>query len=334
MRTRLEPTTSSAELIPFPKSKPSRFIHSGCTLLDKALGGGWAERRIANIVGDKSAGKTLLAIEASANFHQKYPKGRILYREAEAAFDKGYAQSLGMPIEAVDFGERMDTVEQFFEDLSQAVKATKPTLYILDSLDAVSDDAEMERGLNEPSYGTDKARKLSQLFRRLVRDMASSNLTLIIISQVRSNIGTAWGRKTTRSGGRALDFYASQVVYLSHMGSLSKTIEGIKRPVGLKIQAKIDKNKVGPPLREAEFTLQFGYGIDDLTSCVNWLAEVGKLSDIGLTTKKGEVTRLIKETNGLPDHEYATKLAWVQEKTRARWEMIETTFLPKRQKYT
>lgn len=335
MRTRLEATiASSAELIPFPKSKPSRFIHSGCTVLDKALGGGWAERRIANIIGDKSAGKTLLAIEASANFHQKYPKGRIFYRESEAAFDKSYAQSLGMPIEAVDFGDPIDTVEQFFDDMTEAVaKSNKPTLYVLDSLDALSDDAEMQRGLNEPTYGTEKARKMSQLFRRLVRDMASSNLTLIIISQIRSKIGMAWGRKTTRAGGIAMDFYASQVVYLSHMGSLSRTVDGVKRPVGLKIHAKIDKNKVGPPLREADFTLQFGYGIDDLTSCVNWLAEIGKLSDIEVSTKKGEMTNFIKLVNGLADHEYTTKLAWVQEKVRARWDMIETTFLPKRQKY-
>lgn len=329
MRVRL-----SSQVIPFPKVTPTHFIHSGCTTLDKALGGGWAERRIANIVGDKSAGKTLLAIEASANFHQKHPKGRILYREAEAAFDKDYARSLGMPIEAVDFGERLDTVEQFFEDLAEAAKPSKnPTLYVLDSLDAVSDDAELERGLNEPTYGTEKARKISQLFRRLVRDMSSSNLSLIIISQIRSKIGTSYGRKTTRSGGRALDFYASQVVYLSHLGHLNKTIDGVKRPVGLRIAAKVDKNKVGPPLRETEFTLQFGYGIDDLTSCVNWLSEVGKLSDIGVTTKKGAMTEFIKETNALPDPEYAAKLAEVQEKTRARWDMIETTFLPRRQKY-
>lgn len=327
MRTRLADPKAT------PKPKASRFIHSGCTTLDEALGGGWAERRIANIVGDKSAGKTLLAIEASANFHQRYPKGRIFYREAEAAFDKDYAQSLGMPIEAVDFGERIDTVEQFFDDLAKVTKMTKPTLYVLDSLDAVSDDAEMERAFNEPTYGAEKARKLSQLFRRLVRDMSSSNMTLIIISQIRDKMGVSWGRKTARSGGRALDFYASQVVYLSHMGSLSRTVDKVKRPVGLRINAKVDKNKVGPPLREAEFTLQFGYGIDDLTSCVNWLAEVGKLDDIDVSTKKGEMTNFIKAVNGLADHEYAAKLAWVQEQTRARWKMIETTFLPQRRKY-
>lgn len=313
--------------------KSVKFISSGCTLLDQALGGGWAEKRISNIVGDKSAGKTLLAIEAAANFHLKYPKGRILYRESEAAFDKSYARSLGMPIEAVDFGDKFDTVEQFFEDMSGVLKSSKPSLYILDSLDALSDDAEMQRGLNEPTYGTEKARKMSQLFRRLVRDMASSNLTLMVISQIRSKIGWSMGRTTTRSGGRAMDFYCSQVIYLSHLGRLTKTIEGIKRPTGLRIGAMVDKNKVGPPLREAEFTLQFGYGIDDLTSCVNWLAEVGKLGDIEVTTKKGAMTAFIKEVNGLADHEYAQKLAWVQGRVRDRWNMIETTFLPKRHKY-
>jgi recombination protein RecA len=330
MRTRLGAKGGGGTAAP----QSVKFINSGCTVLDQALGGGWAERRIINIVGDKSAGKTLLAIESIANFHQQHPKGKKFYREIESAFDKPYARRLGMPIEAVDFGGPIDTVEQFFEDLSAVTKAAKtPSLYILDSLDALSDDAEMERGLNEPTYGTEKARKISQLFRRLVRDMASSNLTLIIISQIRSNIGATWGRKTTRSGGRALDFYASQVVYLSHQGSLSKTIDGVKRPVGLKINAKVDKNKVGPPLREANFTLQFGYGIDDLTSCVNWLAEVGKISDIGLSSKKGEMTDFIKRVNMMPDTDYWQELARVQAKVRDRWNMIETTFLPKRQKY-
>ena len=87
------------------------YIPTGCSLLDCVLGGGWARRRISNIVGDKSVGKSLLAIEACANFAQLEPKGKIFYREAEAAFDEPYAEGLGLPLKRVDFGpEGIDTV--------------------------------------------------------------------------------------------------------------------------------------------------------------------------------------------------------------------------------
>jgi len=307
------------------------FIPSGCKTLDLALGGGWVEGRVANIVGDKSTGKTLLCIEAAANFALKYPKGRIRYCEAESAFDPEYARALGMPIDQVDFGEPIETVEELFADLLKAVESKRHTLFILDSLDALSDQAEMERDMNQGSYGAEKAKKLSQLFRRLVRKMSSANLTLIIVSQVRSKIGMSFGRNTTRSGGRALDFYASQVAYLQHIGTTSKTIGSIKRPVAIELRAKIDKNKVSLPLREAGFTLQFGYGVDDLASCVAWLKLANSLDLIGV--KANASKEFVKETNGLAHAEYFATLARVHKAVEERWFEIERRFLPKRQTY-
>ena len=99
-----------------------QFIHSGSKLLDLALGGGWAENRIANIVGDAASGKTLLAIEACTNFANKYSDGAIRYCETEAAFSEEYAAALGMPIERVDFGEPIVTVEELFEDICKYTK--------------------------------------------------------------------------------------------------------------------------------------------------------------------------------------------------------------------
>ena len=99
------------------------FVSSGCHLLNLALGGGWAENRIANIVGDKSSGKTLLAIEACSNFAIKHKKGKIRYRECEAAFSNDYARAIGMPVERVDFGaDPIDTVEDLFEDLTKVIE--------------------------------------------------------------------------------------------------------------------------------------------------------------------------------------------------------------------
>lgn len=317
-----------------PKSN-TVFISSGSKLLDLALGGGWAERRIANVVGDKSTGKTLIMIEAAANFAIKYPKGEIKYREAESAFDIPYAKALGMPVDQVDFGDPskpLETIEDLFADIGSCIKKSKgPILYILDSLDALSDQAEMERDIGEGSYGAEKAKKLSQMFRRITSQMVSSNMTLIIVSQVRDKIGVTFGRKTTRSGGRALDFYASQVLYISHIGVVTKTVSNIKRPYGVEIKAKVDKNKVGLPLREAEFKIIFGFGIDDVEACLDWLKETKYLGDLELT--ESGMKEYLRELNRKSDDQYWKEVKRIHSVIGRRWWDVEKHFLPNRKKY-
>lgn len=288
-----------------------QFIPSGCKLLDLALGGGWAEGRISNIVGDRSTGKTLLAIEAAANFALKHPRGIIKYREAEAAFLHDYASALGMPINRVDFGKNpLETVEDLFDDLEMTITKTRrqPTLYIVDSLDALSDRDEMDADITKGSYGAKKAKTLSQLFRRLAKPMASAQITLLIISQIRDSF-VRFGRPTTRAGGRALDFYASQCIWLQQLGMKFKTITKVKRPIGVEIKAKVEKNKVGLPFREAQFQIRFGYGIEDQKACREWLQLVGyKMTDV---VSPKELRRI----------------------TEREWYRIETTFLPVKRKY-
>lgn len=290
------------------------FIPTGCKILDLALGGGWAEGRVGNVVGDKSTGKTLLMIEAAANFAKKHPTGVIKYREAEAAFDQDYAGALGMPLDRVDFGEKqLATVEDFFEDLQltveEARKTKKPHLYILDSLDALSDREELDRDIDKGSFGASKAKKMSELFRRNVRDVEEVGVTLLIVSQIRDNMNAmAFGKKTTRSGGRALDFYASQVLFLAQIKRVTKTVKKVTRPVGIVVKAKLEKNKVGLPFREAQFQITFGYGIEDELACEDWLKEVASP---------------IPEGNLKVLHKAVEK----------RWYEIEQSFLPKRKKY-
>lgn len=215
-----------------PKSDVS-FIPSGCKMLDLALGGGWARRRIANIVGDSSTGKTLLAIEASANFVMVEPKAKIRYREAEEAFDNNYAAALGFPLEKVDFGDPIETIEDFFEDLQKVAEAAKgPELYVVDSLDALSDRAEMDRNIDQGSYGSQKAKKLSELFRRSTSLISGKDITLMIISQVRDNIGAMpFQKKHVRSGGKALNFYSSQVAWLTQIKRIDRTVSKDRKSV-------------------------------------------------------------------------------------------------------
>lgn len=253
-----------------------RKISTGSHLLDLVLGGGWAVGRVVNVVGDKSSGKTLLAIEASANFDLEIGGNAddIRYAEAEAAFDRGYAQSIGMP-DSVEFASPpIQTVEEFDADLTAFLKKKKKRklgLYVLDSLDALSDDAEMERDIGDASYGGTKPKKMSEMFRRRIAEIERCNVTVFIISQIRDKLNVKFGETKTRSGGRALDFYATQIIWLVEIGKIYKTVMGEKRAIGVKVLVKCKKNKVGIGYRECTINVYFNYGVDDEESMMDWL---------------------------------------------------------------
>jgi recombination protein RecA len=319
-----------------------KFISTGCTLLNLVISGrrngGYVLGRLTNIIGDKSTGKTLLAIEACANFLKQYPKGKIYYREAESAFDKSYAKALGMPVSQISFLDddvNFDSVEDFYEDLDSILDKAKPGqpgLYILDSLDALSDRAELARKIDAPSYGGNKAKQMSQLFRRLIRKINKTDMAVIIISQIRDNIGAMFGDKTTRSGGRALDFYASQVVKLAHLKSINQTINGQKRTTGILIKAKCTKNKISVALRSCQFTLAFGFGVDSFAAGMEWLIEAKRTKDMGLSIAAAE--QLIDDSVDWDDVEYRKRSDELDQVVAKAWNDIETSFLPRRRKYT
>lgn len=276
------------------------FFSSGCTLLDLVLGGGWAESRMINIVGDKSTGKTLIAIEAFINFNLKYPNSWLRYHEAEAAFDTRYATRIGLPVDRMDFvsepGSRIDTAEGLFYELNDTInKAKTPTLYILDSLDALTDEAEKKKNIEDQDYDR-KAAKMSELFRKLAARLADSQVCFIIISQIRDNVGVKFGKKTKRSGGRAMDFYASQVTWLADLGAVRRKIKGVERVYGRKIRILCEKNKVSDAWRECNFNIINQFGMDDIWANLVWLNSINEyklLKSLGLNlfekNKKGKL---------------------------------------------
>lgn len=266
-----------------PKDKRVLCIPSGSTLLDCVLGGGYAIGRMVQVAGSESTGKTQLAIEAAANFHRTYPKGQIAYVDAEAAFDIHYGERLGLPSKVVKFLD-CQTVEQFCTELDSFCDAQPddgtPSLFILDSLDALSTDDEMNTAINDMGgYGAEKAKLLGQIFRRLVQKMDTKNVCLFIISQVRDAIGSKFGGKTV-SGGNAPKFYASQILRLTKLETLKRTISSIESKYGVTIKAECKKNKVGTPFKECAFDILFGYGIDDVTSCVEFIFAAGKQGEL------------------------------------------------------
>jgi recombination protein RecA len=292
------------------------------------------------VVGDKSVGKTLLAIEACANFARRYPKGKIWYRESEAAFDEKYAVQLGLPVDRVDFGPEgigteWETVEDVIDDLGQKVEKARgkrePGLYIVDTLDALSDRAEQARDVGEGSYGMAKAKLMSALFRRCVRPVKRTNVHLMFISQIRDKIGVTFGEKKTRTGGHALDFYASQILWLSHLKTLTREIRGMKLSTAIRVLAKCKKNKISVPNRQCEFTVRFGYGVEDIEASVDWLAHAKLLDRIGLSP--AELPDYKSDLADLSQVEYLERADTIRNVILGSWEEVEADIRPKRQKY-
>lgn len=340
------------------------FISAGAAIIDAMLGGGYATGRVVNLVGDKSAGKTLLAIEATANFHITLPTGLKRYAESEHAFDIAYADALGMPVDSVEFipkDQSFRTVQDFERDLKmfckRVIAAKAPGgLYVLDSLDALTDEAELARMEKKDkaaarardrdddddkpekvagTYGADKAKMMSEMFRKLVAELEEANVLLIVVSQLRDKIGVTFGERQTRSGGRALDFYATHIIWLREKGKIKQTRDGIERIVGVDVHARVKKNKVGLPFRECEYPILFGYGVDDLTANVEWLFDVKRdkiLEEEFGMSKSGYKVRIanLRNKGGEAVRDMRRRL---REVVLREWQVIEQGFLPKARKY-
>ena len=314
------------------------FVHSGCAVLDLVLGGGWPLSRIANVVGDQASGKTLLAIEAMSNFHRQFPSGKMFYRESEAAFDERYAAALGMPVDRVEFVEpdAFVTVEDFYEDLKQCVEVCAsrdvPGFYVVDSLDALSSRDELDRKFDEGSYETKKAKQMGKLFRMSTATIAKVRMHVMIVSQTRDKIGISFaGPQKTRSGGRALDFYASQILWLSQREKVSESKDGTKRVVGVQVRAQMKKSKIALPYRECDFIIRFGHGIDSLSSSLDWLEDIKRLDEVVLSSPGYEVApsrrRYETHVDKMADAAYWTEVKRVDGEVARIWRQIEAKFL-------
>ncbi len=305
--------------------------------MDRVLAGGYARGRMINVIGDSSTGKTLLAIEATINFHMSAPKAKIRYAECESAWDETYAKRMGMPVNAVSFVDpKLETIEDLFEDLDEFIAKCNKThggLYVVDSLDSLSDRAEMDRTLGDKTYGTNKAAKLSEAFRRVIRRMENKNVTLFIISQVRDNIGAMFGNKLKRSGGKALTFYATQIIWLAQVGKIKAKKKGIERTVGTEIRVKCSKNKMGIQDSFCTLPLIYGYGIDDVAASVYWLSEHGRGKHLGIGSRVKDAKEYVDKLNAMDKATYNQHKHKIRDTITVEWHKVEKLFEPTRSKY-
>ena len=319
---------------------PVRLFPTGSTLLDLQNSGGWALGRMVNIVGDTSTGKTLLAIEACANFARLYGAEHARYVETEAAFDELYAARVGLP-PGLQRCDEVRTVEDFNDDLADFLKRLNgsPGLYCLDSFDALSSMAEVKREITDKqTYAAEKAKVLHELFRRQVKDIGLHNCCLMIISQTRDNIGNQFVPKT-RSGGRALDFFASQTIWLHEVGKETRTVSAVERVIGVNVRAQNKKNKIGEPFRTVDFLMVFNYGTDDELSMIKWLVrnkadDRHLLHQLSVPNKASPYEMAVRRAREQRDVELLVKyVTELRAATRERWQEIEDALRPPMLKY-
>ena len=279
-------------------------ISSGSLTLDGALGvGGYPKGRVIEIYGPESSGKTTLTLHAIAETQKA--GGIAAFIDAEHAFDRFYAQNLGVDIDNLIISQP-DNGEQALEIADNLVRSGAIDMVVIDSVAALTPKSEIEGEMGDSKMGL-HARLMSQALRKLTGSISKTNCTMIFINQLREKIGVMFGNPETTTGGNALKFYASVRLDIRRSTQIKDTDGTV---LGNKTRVKVVKNKVAPPFKQVEFDIMYGEGVSKIGEVLDLAVDFDIINKSGSwfsydETKLGQgrdaVKQMIKDNPDLMD---------------------------------